>query len=374
MFMKPWIKVGLCCTAAALAAAQAWSAPTKVYHVSGLSVTLGSPISNGNLAVFPVRLASRLASSRQYLTLEEALKKHLIVVQELPEKEVNRVQVTSLSSIPIYLLAGDIILGGQQDREVAHDTVVPPYVKNFLVDVFCVEHGRWEGEQRFGSAEVASTSLRYQTQGAKSQAQVWSKVAADTRAMKAETPTGTYRAVGSGLHKEVDAYVKPAAARLESDPRAVGLIVAINGKVVAADAFDGHRLFLKELAKVLKSYALDAAQQNDAWKKLSRKPQATSADAGSFLAMAASGQHRTTGQGRALLNAEIENPHTYNFMAFPTDAAGKAAPSAVHFNAYSKAGMPETLQPAPPMQQAMPDLPMQNVNPPAQAPQRQSVR
>src|SRR5688500_15326945 len=107
--------------------------------------TVGKPLVQGNLTVFPIYSKEPRKISSDYLTLDEAIKEKLIQVKELSSAEVNRVTVTNKASKAIYLMAGDIILGGQQDREVARDTIVPARVHNFVVEVFCVEHGRWAG-------------------------------------------------------------------------------------------------------------------------------------------------------------------------------------------------------------------------------------
>lgn len=234
----------------------------------GRTMSVGDPITRDNLTVFPVYGASRPSDSLQrkvssdYLTLDEAQKEQLIVVKEMGNAEVNRVAVTNKASKPVYLMAGDIILGGQQDREVARDTIVPKGAKEFAVEVFCVEHGRWNGGRHFGGNEVASNSLRYETQRTKGQQQVWDKVAQEARRTNSESSTGTYRAVTSNpqAKKDLDAYVKSIGAKLAQDKRAVGIIVAINGKVVAGDVFADRKLFEKQMSKTLKSYALDATQ------------------------------------------------------------------------------------------------------------------
>src|SRR5947209_2262025 len=99
------------------------TAKTKTPVPGGAPFAVGSPITRGNLTVFPVYSPERRKTSSDYLTLEEALKQKRIVVKEMPSAEVNRVSVTNTASKPIYLMAGDIILGGQQDREIGRDTI-----------------------------------------------------------------------------------------------------------------------------------------------------------------------------------------------------------------------------------------------------------
>src|SRR5439155_16814148 len=108
-----------------------------IARTRGPALTVGRPIARGNLAIFPVYSPARRAMPSDYLTLDEALQRHLLLVREMPAAEVNRVSVTSQADRPIFLMAGDIILGGKQDREVAHGTIVVKGARDFVVEVFC---------------------------------------------------------------------------------------------------------------------------------------------------------------------------------------------------------------------------------------------
>jgi hypothetical protein len=306
-------------------------------------LTVGRPITYGNLTVFPVYSKERPKVSSDYLTLQEALKRDLIAVKEMPSAEVSRVSITNRAVKPIYLMAGDIILGGKQDREVARDTIVPKGAKEFVVEVFCVEHGRWTGESHFRGGEIASGSLRLETQRSKEQQKVWSQVAREARALKAETASGTYRAVAgrTASQQEIQALVKTLGAPLTRDPRAVGMLVAINGEVNAGDVFADHRLFAQQLPKLLKSYALDAAQQKEAWAKLPRKPKAAVAEAERLLRDADRGDLRTLPASGATSHRERENDSTVVFEAAPAQGlssggAGGFGGAPAHRNIYRK--------------------------------------
>lgn len=312
--------------ASALAAnAAKLSAPRNQTRQKALAV--GRPMAHGNLTVFPVYSQEPSRISTEYLTLDEALKQKVILVKEMPAAEVNRVSVTNKADKPIYLMAGDLILGGQQDREVARDTIVARGATDFAVEVFCVEHGRWSGGAHFDSGAIASSSLRRETQKSKQQQKVWDRVAQEALALKAETASGTYRAVAGSktAQPEIEAAVKALSAPLARDRRAVGVVAAINGKVTAADVFIDHRLFEKQLPKVLKSYALDAAQQRDEWAKLPRRSQPTGKEALALLHDAGRGELRITGRSAATLNRERESDTAVVFEAAP----GAAGPRAV---------------------------------------------
>ena len=60
------------------------------------------------------------------------------------EAEVNTLLVHNRSEKPLYLMPGEVISGGNQDRTIAEELVIHPSDKPVPVDVFCVEHGRWQ--------------------------------------------------------------------------------------------------------------------------------------------------------------------------------------------------------------------------------------
>jgi len=336
LMKRKWFFMGVMCV---VFAAVAWAASKPAPNAKSVkaqksSWNVGSPVTQNNLTVFPVYSTQPRKVSSEYLTLDEALKKEALEVKEMPDAEVSRVSVTNKASQSIYLISGDIILGGQQDRVIARDTIVPPNAKNFVVEVFCVEHGRWDGGKHFSAGEVASSELRRETQVSKNQQKVWARVAEEKRAISAADPSTSYRTVARSktAEKDVKAYVEPLSAQLARDKRAVGIVVAVNGKVTAADVFADHKLFEKQMTKVLKSYALDAVQQKDAWAKTSSKPKPTTKDALALLNDAERGKVKTTATAGATINRERESDSVLLFESAPR-AAG-AAPA--HQNFYRK--------------------------------------
>jgi hypothetical protein len=276
---------------------------------------VGAPITFANLTLFPVYPSERTQPAEEHLTLDEALKEKLIEVQELPEAEVNRVRVTSHADRPIHLMAGDIILGGKQDRVVATDTIIPPRAKDVDVEVFCVEHGRWDGSMRFTSGEFASGALRYEALAGKDQGKVWNRVAHEVFAASAYSATGSYRSVARqpAAEGKVDRYLQALLGPLSRDPRAVGVVVAVNGRVTSADLFRDGGLFRKQLPKLLKSYARDAVQESDPTGKPGNPRCAAVADARQLLQEAAAGQERGRTTRAVTLRRERETPASLSF-------------------------------------------------------------
>ncbi len=120
--------------------------------------------------------------------------------------EVNKLFIQNTGNDSIFIMAGEVVKGGKQDRVIAMDMVIPPHSEPIDLSVFCVEHGRWtydgsDASDGFtGHANVANTSVRKAAVVSKNQSEVWSKVEEVTTANDAQTSTGTLNA----LEKDAD--------------------------------------------------------------------------------------------------------------------------------------------------------------------------
>lgn len=75
------------------------------------------------------------------MTLAEALASGEAMVYETGN--VNELQVRNFSKDRmLFIQAGDIVEGGQQDRVLPVDLVLPPDLGRAAVAAFCVEQGR----------------------------------------------------------------------------------------------------------------------------------------------------------------------------------------------------------------------------------------
>ena len=160
------------CVLAALAAS--WSVRAADYRLSG-------PFTHENLSVFLIHGPSQ--SSRHFLTLQEALEQKKAIVYETGR--VNALAIENVSgSQEIYVQSGDIVKGGQQDRTLKDDLIIPTNSGKISLTSFCVEHGRWsrrgaETVGRFDSAaqSVATREMKMAVKLAANQSEVWDQVA-----------------------------------------------------------------------------------------------------------------------------------------------------------------------------------------------------
>src|SRR5215475_10387618 len=149
------------------------SPPPAEYAVSG-------PYTHKNLTIFLLHGADK-SQGRTPLTLQEAMKRKLVVVRETGD--VNMLTIQNRSSQDVFVQAGDIVKGGRQDRVLALDLIVPPKSGRIPIDAFCVEHGRWSGRgdeavTAFSESNnaLASKDLKIAAKARRSQGGVWANV------------------------------------------------------------------------------------------------------------------------------------------------------------------------------------------------------
>ncbi len=221
---------------------------------------LGAPITDGRLTLYPL-LPKGPVDDSDYLTLDEALDKKLLRVAETSESgTVNTLHVTSTAKGPIFAMAGELLLGGKQDRIVGQAVVIPAGAKGLAVPVFCVEHGRWNGgDGRFGSGKaLVHTKLR-QTASFKGQGDVWNEVAKTNAKLSTQNATDTYRAAQQKLGKETASGTKRVLAALDkAGGKVVGVAVAVGNDVRSVEAYISPKLWGRLREKILASYVGEA--------------------------------------------------------------------------------------------------------------------
>jgi len=273
------------------------------------------PIRHGNLTVFPV-VAAKSYPTNEFITLDEGLRSGEVVVTEAGSvqglvrrpstplrhdgAEVNRLVLVNNSKRPLLLLAGEVVSGGKQDRVIGKDRIVPAESDPIDLSVFCVEHGRWvASSEHFGASEamygaavhggpmtntpapmaiMVQPSVRAKAMADKNQQEVWDEVSRQKDALVARVaPTAPAAAKSIGgvtsyakanendeVRKYVDSVAQPIEQNYQSlirqlrDRNAVGVVVAVNGRIIWADIFASTDLLSKYWPKLVRSYASEA--------------------------------------------------------------------------------------------------------------------
>ena len=244
-----------------------------------------APVGFKNLTIFPIKGPD--AANGEYVTLDEGTKNGTVVIAERGAVQaarrhtrnsanrqvqqavsynsgasVNELALVNKSGKKLLLLAGEVIVGGQQDRIVQEDRIIPPVSVPVALNVFCVEHGRWtpratsysggggtgggggggvangvarerapvlvsperppaaapapqvledESPAKFSSlGAVAHPKLRAAAQDKKDQSAVWSEVSANNEKLKTQNNTDTYQEVYANRQvvAQLDDYIR----------------------------------------------------------------------------------------------------------------------------------------------------------------------
>jgi len=251
--------------------------------------------------------------------------------QNYSSAQVNRLVLVNNSKHPLLLLAGEVVTGGKQDRVVAKDRIVPPESDPVDLGVFCVEPGRWiETSTKFDThaSVMVQPSVRKKAMAEADQQKVWDSVNSARMGManklaygdsaatpSATPPAGTTPGYSGGIggpesvasapalirelqsttsyakaiensavKQQMDQITEPMQKEYESvikrlkDQNAVGVVVAVKGRIVWADLFASSSLLGKYWPKLLQSYAAESLTSQGS----SAEP--SKADAEKFLA------------------------------------------------------------------------------------------
>src|SRR5262245_18135419 len=153
-------------------------------------------------------------TKRDYLPLSEAMDKHLVRVDET--RNVSELKIENLSGdVHVFIQAGDIVNGGQQDRTLITDLVLPPKSGPHPIGSFCVEQGRWSRRPGESAAALSKSDKqlitmmqRYAVKSAKQQSAVWNEVDKSKKALTMNAPKIT------GKEINVEANASPSSLQL----------------------------------------------------------------------------------------------------------------------------------------------------------------
>jgi hypothetical protein len=266
------LTLGVVLTAAMLSMGVLLSARAQGGGMQAGDYRLTGPYTHKNLTIFLVH-GKNVIKSKSFLTLQEALVQKKVVVYET--QSVNELSIQNFSSQDVYVQAGDIVKGGQQDRMIGVDLIVPPRSGKLPISAFCVEHGRWSGRgnERAGvfssSADAAATKeIKLAAKVSNSQGGVWESVTeaqdklsrnVGARVNSPVSASSLQLAVENGKVQETaDGYVKALSGVIQSSDDVIGYVFAINGKVNSADIYGSNVLFRKLWPKLLKANAVEA--------------------------------------------------------------------------------------------------------------------
>jgi len=247
-----------------------------------------------NLRIYPIvaseeHIAAH-ASMANYKNLKEAMDiKGFRITERKPfgrfddSGAVNNLTVQNKSTDTVYLMAGDVVKGGNQDRVLAQDMVLPPRTLA-NIEVFCVEHGRWhyEGDENeteeekknrkvyafTGYYNVISNDIRKTVKYDRDQSSVWAAVGDLTTSNNATSSTDTYTALENSVDYTIqrNKYLSYFEDKMENTENVIGMVVVSGNEILGTDIFNHPNLFKKQYKVLLHSYVTDAITNGKAVK------------------------------------------------------------------------------------------------------------
>lgn len=348
---------------ASIGAAQ--PAPSAKAPVKGTAVVIEEAQSFENLTIFPIT-SQKQESVGPLMTLADALAKGTAEVREVGAQggddraenpaqrrspsqrargggaQVGTLVLENKGATPVYVLAGTIVKGGNQDRQIGQDFIVGAR-QTVPVDAFCVEHGRWSARRegvatggRFGTMPQLSTSdVRAAGQYKRNQGEVWSKVGSVNDANRKSAASGTLLATLDD--KEVQAKRAALAGRVEAFLKAttpqrelVGMAYAIDGKVRGVRWFAHHDVFELQRVTLVNTAAIDAITAQGA-KPAATPPRVTPDAVARFVAEVEETREK---QERDTAGANV-NVYSESGRGFGSTTRLKASPAAKPVNVSS---------------------------------------
>jgi len=251
-----WIGV-LCLGVASGAAGQV----SRVPDVSNLLTRwldwadIHRPTQVGRLTVFPITLSRGVETVRGVLTMQQALGRGLLSIEELDSAVISKARFINKSRREmIFLMAGEMITGGKQNRTLQTDALLAPGSSTVL-PLYCVQKGRWTGGRGFkGISAVAPQAVRERAAQRVGQDAIWGEVARANKRLRSGTASqDLYAAMAKP--ENVRRFAELRRRIVPHLPRGcVGVVVVTGGRIAGADLFNAPELFAAMRDKVLNSY------------------------------------------------------------------------------------------------------------------------
>ena len=216
-------------------------------------------------------------------TLEEARGRGDLAITERGQAQVPELIVDNRGKVHVLLLAGEILVGGKQNRVLREDILLPPRSGPRALGVYCIEQGRWSGGRvEFdGKGTVAPSAVRSRAMTGAGQDQVWAAVDRSLRSVAAAPPTANLQQAYE--QRDVQRHLgeverapeaRPTAPPVSGGPgtpgidvRAVpgtlGAAVFVGSRLAGIDLFSDAGLFARQWPKLLRAHALDAYRVPD---------------------------------------------------------------------------------------------------------------
>ena len=223
-------------------------------------IELLNPQVHENLAIIPLKTEK---SYIDLLTLKKGLKLGLVAVKECETSTVNTIIVENQSVVPLILIDGEEIVGGDQNR-IVNSTILVDAKSKMKIPVSCTEQGRWAYKSEFKQSKYIAN---YNTRRAKEYASrkkgsyqnvIWSSINSLEIENDYSSPTGAMEESYENLKIDHAKIIK----EFSIEPGQNGVLIIVNGEIMGFEIFLNSEIYKEFHEKILKSYLIDSKVEN----------------------------------------------------------------------------------------------------------------
>ncbi len=242
-------------------------------------IKVGARQSHHNMTLYCLLSAREAAAD--FLTMDEALSRELLVVTEVTEGgSVPELKVRNSADRKVLMLDGEELVGAKQNR-VLNATVLLGPESETIIPVSCVEQGRWSyRSRRFGSearamsaylrkrkAETVTRNLRRGQRFRSDQGLVWEEIQGKYERMTVRrSPTMAMADLYESCKESASDYLR----MFHVVSNQLGMAVFIDGVLAGIDILGTFGAFEKTFGKLVNSYVMDALETAHEGKTTSR--------------------------------------------------------------------------------------------------------
>ena len=236
---------------------------------------LAEPQLHEHLAIVPLLLETGFTGPLPFIPLAQALAAGSFAVDEVSSGgSVPVIRALNTGDAAVLVVFGEELVGAKQNR-IANASFLVPKRSEVVLDVSCVEAGRWSRRKRerfHASSDVVSSQLRkkmaHSVKDARErggrfradQREVWDEVGVRMQRSQVHSPTTAY----ADYREKWAAQVDGASRAFGSLERQVGFVALRPGRgqhparVLGLEAIGRPDVFAKQFPALLRSYVVDA--------------------------------------------------------------------------------------------------------------------
>jgi hypothetical protein len=252
-------------------------APQELPNIRGAVMpakeyALSEPHTHGNLTVFLIHGKDTMKKTKM-LTLQEGLERNAVVVRDTG----GMLTIDNRANVPLFIQSGDIVKGGNQDRTLPYDMLIPAKSNDVPIAALCVEQGRSFPRGNELSSSFQTSTEQLPTRQLKlaayrhSQNEVWNNVRllqtnlARNAGGSVQVPLSQTSLQLSLEHERVQEAVQDYLAKLmpaaEGQKDVIGYVVVVNGKIQSADVYASNAMFQKLWPKLIRASTVEAVAE-----------------------------------------------------------------------------------------------------------------